>query len=603
MNLARTRLLPILLALLLVLSMASCAGSPASSAVSSGAPPAESSQATPQAAQSSAPEAPIDDGVIRATAEEMDLSIRHAEGYNGMVASASPLASKVGLTILERGGNAVDAAVGVAYALAMVEPNASGIGGDGYMLVYDAKSKKCTFLDYKGEAPAAFSLDFLLEHSDVQGKAFKGYAALVPGFVAGMEKANALFGTMPMAEILQPTIDYAEKGVEVTPFMAHVYVDYYNVLRKHAETEATFLNEGFPYNAGETFTNLNYAKVLRRIAAEGKDAFYKGEIAEAIVNSLAADEGVMTLEDLENFKVIVREPVSTTYRGYKVVSAPPGAGGTAVIEALNMAEHFDIRAMGHNMPDTLHMWAEIFKLAAADRYHYTGDPAYSKKPDDLAALTSKSYAAERVKKVNMERVLGKVTYGKPLEEEGAHTTHVSIVDKWGNMVAMTNTVSDFFGNSITVEGCGFFMNNGAFNFSKTYTSNQPHPGQKVRSSISPTLIFNPNGTPLATLGTPGAARIPITVTQIVSNVVDFGMDMQEAIDAPRIFQNYNTGLSIEGHMDPMTVYTMKKKGHDVAERGKLDYFFGGVQGVKIDPATGELHGAADPRRDGKALGY
>ncbi len=606
MNLARTRLLPILLTLLLILSVASCAGSPAasSSAAAPSAVPAESPTAV-EPASSSAPvqPEPADDGVIHATAEEMDLSSRHAEGYNGMVASASPLASKVGITILERGGNAVDAAVGVAYALGMVEPNASGIGGDGYMLVYDAKNKKCTFLDYKGEAPAEFSVDFLNAHYNVEGKAFKGYAALVPGFVAGMEKANEMFGTMSMAELLQPTIDYAEKGVEVTPFMAHVYIDYYNVLRKHPETEATFLNDGFPYNAGDTFTNLNYAKVLRRIAAEGKDAFYKGEIAEAIVSSLAEDEGVMTLDDLANFKVVVREPVSTTYRGYKVVSAPPSAGGTAVIEALNMAEHFDVKSMGHNAPDTLHMWAEIFKLSAVDRYHYIGDPAYSKEPAGLSALTSKSYAAERVKLVNMDRVLGKVTYGKPLEEEGAHTTHVSIVDQWGNMVAMTNTVSDFFGNSITVKDCGFFVNNGAFNFSKTYSSNQPHPGQKVRSSISPTLLFNPDGSPLATLGTPGAARIPITVTQIVSNIIDFGMDMQDAIDAPRIFQNYNTGLSIEGHMDPLTVYTMKKKGHNVTERGKLDYFFGGVQGVKIDPATGELHGAADPRRDGKALGY
>lgn len=205
--------------------------------------------------------------------------------------------------------------------------------------------------------------------------------------------------------------------------------------------------------------------------------------------------------------------------------------------------------MGHNTPETLHMWAEILKLSAVDRYHYIGDPDYT-DPSGMYGITTKSYAADRVKLVNMERVLGKPKYGKVEEVEGAHTTHVSIIDQWGNMVAMTNTVSDFFGCGITVKGCGFFMNNGSFNFSSVYKANQPRPGQKVRSSISPTLIFSPNGSPLATFGTPGGSRIPGTVTQIVSNIVDFGMDMQDAIDAPRIYQNYNDGLYIEGHMDP-----------------------------------------------------
>ena len=608
MNLMKTRLIPVLLALALIFSLAGCGASSAPSAPAEITSSPSSVQEAPASSEAASPvdsgpaEESADDGVIRATEEELDLSVRHAEGMNGMVASASPIASKVGVTILERGGNAVDAAVAVAYALGMVESNASGVGGDGYMLVYDANSGKSTFLDYKGEAPAAFTLEFLNEHRGVKGYKQTGYSAVVPGFVAGMEKANELFGTMSMAELLQPTIDYAEKGVPVTPFMAHVYVDYYKTLMKYPETEATFLNDGFPYNEGELFTNQNYANVLKRIAAEGKDAFYTGEIAQSIVDSLAEHDGVMTLQDLANFRVEVREPVSTTYRGYRVVSAPPGAGGAAVIEALNMAEHFDVHSMGHNTPETLHMWAEILKLSAVDRYHYIGDPDYT-DPSGMYGITTKSYAADRVKLVNMERVLGKPKYGKVEEVDGAHTTHVSIIDQWGNMVAMTNTVSDFFGCGITVKGCGFFMNNGSFNFSSVYKANQPRPGQKVRSSISPTLIFSPNGSPLATFGTPGGSRIPGTVTQIVSNIVDFGMDMQDAIDAPRIYQNYNDGLYIEGHMDPETTYTMKLKGHQVIERGKLDYFFGGVQGVKIDPETGELHGAADPRRDGKALGY
>ena len=280
MNLMKTRLIPVLLALALIFSLAGCGASSAPSAPAEITSSPSSVQEAPASSEAASPvdsgpaEESADDGVIRATEEELDLSVRHAEGMNGMVASASPIASKVGVTILERGGNAVDAAVAVAYALGMVESNASGVGGDGYMLVYDANSGKSTFLDYKGEAPAAFTLEFLNEHRGVKGYKQTGYSAVVPGFVAGMEKANELFGTMSMAELLQPTIDYAEKGVPVTPFMAHVYVDYYKTLMKYPETEATFLNDGFPYNEGELFTNQNYANVLKRIAAEGKDAFY-----------------------------------------------------------------------------------------------------------------------------------------------------------------------------------------------------------------------------------------------------------------------------------------------------------------------------------------
>lgn len=613
MNMLTKRLLPLLLALAMVASMVGCGSSAPAAQPAAPSAPAASSEPAPAPAPAPepapvpepapAPE-PVDDGTIKLSAEEMDLSVRDAKSSKGMVTSASPIASKVGLTILEKGGNAVDAAVAVAYALGMVEPNASGIGGDGYMMVYDAATGKSTFLDYKGEAAAGYTLDFHVSHKEKDGAKFahSGYSANVPGVVAGMEKANELFGTMTMAELIQPAIDFAEKGVPITSFMASAYGDYIDLIKSNPETAKVFTNDGFPWMTGETFTNPEYAAVLKRIAAEGKDAFYTGEVAQSIVDTLAKYGGVMTLEDLARFRVAVREPITTNYRGYKVVAGAPSSGGIAVVEALNMAEHFNINAMGHNTPEALHTWAEIFKLSSVDRYHYLGDPDYT-DPTGMYAIATKDFAAERVKAVKPDRVLGKTTWLDYNEIEGAHTTHVSIVDQWGNMVAMTNTIGDFFGNGIVIEGCGFLTNNGAKNFSTAYKANYPRPGQKVRSSIAPVLLFNPDGTPLATLGTPGGARIPSTVTQIVSNIIDFGMDMQEAINAARIYQNYNDGLYIEGHMDPQTVYEMKLRGHYVIERGKNDFFFGGVQGVKIDKATGELHGGADPRRDGKALGF
>lgn len=618
MRMLSRHILPILMAVLMVFSLAACGSQPSAApsqvetVISSSeaavepaaSEPAAQPEKIPETAESKEPEL-VCDGIVKVTQEDVDLSVRHAEGANGMVASASPIASKVGVSILEKGGNAVDAAVATAYALGMVEPNASGIGGDGYMLVYDANAKKCTFLDYKGEAPAGLTLEFFTNMKKQKGYKQEGCSAAIPGFVAGMEKANQLFGTMSMEELLAPTIDFAENGVPVTPFMAHVYVDYYDLLVRRPETERVFTSDGLPYSEGETFKNPEYAELLKRIAKEGKDVFYKGEVAQAIVDNLAKYGGVMSLEDLANFRVAVREPVSTNYRGYKVVSASPGAGGVAVIEALNMAEHFDVPSMGQNSPDAIHTMAEILKLSSVDRYHYIGDPDYNPETyDKMIYLTSKAYAAERVKKIREGYVLGKTRYGEISDDyEGEHTTHVSIIDKWGNMVAMTNTVSDYFGCGVTVDGYGFFMNNCASNFSTVYSANKPSPNKKVRSSISPSMIFNPDGSPLATLGTPGGSRIPGTVTQIISNIIDFGMDMQEAIDAPRIYQNYNDGLYMEGHMDPKTVYEMKLRGHHVIERGKYDYFFGGAQGVKIDTETGMLHGAADPRRDGKALGY
>lgn len=598
-RLATSSLLSLLLALMMVLSLLSgCSGQQAQSL-----PAADSgTEVSQQEGAASSQEEPFQypEGYITLSEEELDLSVRDAKGTGGVVTCANPYASKVGLETLKRGGNAVDAAVAVAYALGVVEPNASGIGGDGFMLVYDASTGKTTFLDYKGEAPAALTAEELASHDRTDR--YTGKTALIPGMVAGMSKANELFGTMSLKELLQPVIDYAEYGIVVTPRMAQVYMDSYEILNFHEESARVFLNDGFPYMEGELCKNPDIAQTLRLIAEKGPEVFYTGEIAKDLVESVQEAGGFMTMEDVAAYRVAVREPVSTTYRDYTVVTASPSSGGVIVLESLNMAEHFDIASMGHNTAETIHIWSEIFKRSLADRSPYIGDPDYVDATPALN-LALKSYAKDRVREVDKNHVSLGALKGQPAGYEGQHTTHVSIIDKDGNMVAMTNTLSEYFGCTVTVKGRGFVLNNLASNFSPTTGAiNAPAPNKKVRSTISPLFLIDPNGNPVATMGTPGASRILTTMAQLVSNVVDFGMDMQTAINQPRIYQNYDGELQIEGGIDITVVNALEVQGHIVNYRGKNDAFFGGAHGVMILP-DGTYHGGADPRRDGKALAY
>jgi len=545
----------------------------------------------------------LPDSYIRLTPEELSLTVRNASGRQGVVSTASPLSSKIGLEILKRGGNAVDAAVAIAVALSVIEPNASGLGGDGYMMVYDAATRKSVFIDYKATAPAAFTLSYYksLKSPDQ----YTGNGVLVPGTIAGLYKANELYGSMPFGELLQPAIDYAEYGIPVTQHMADVYVDNYDLINNYPETARIFLKDGFPYAEGEIYKNPDFAQTLKLIAKDGPDAFYKGKIAEDIVSSVREVGGVMTMQDMANYSVSIREPVSTTYRGYNIVTCSPESCGVAILEALNMAETFDVSAMGHNSADALHMWAEIFKMTGIDRRTFIGDPDFYDVSPALA-LASKSYARNRVKQIDMtEAALGGIA-GKPerYDTDGKHTTHASIIDKNGNMVAMTNTLSDYFGSTVTVKGRGFVLNNLSFNFSTVSYSacNFPQPNKKVRSTKSPTFIFKPDGTPYATIGTPGAGRIVTTIPQLISNLIDFNMNIQDAINQPRVFQDRDGALFVEKGINPSTLRELENRGHIIRVRQELDMYFGGAQGGLI-LTDGSLEGGADPRRDGKSLAY
>ncbi len=532
-------------------------------------------------------------------------------GSRGMVASAHPLASQVGVDILKAGGTAVDAAVAVGFALGVVEPNASGIGGGGLMLIRFADSGEVVFIDSREKAPAAatpamFELD---ENGRVKDdeRGFNpvvvgGKAIAVPGEVAGLLTALDEYGTMSRGQVIQPAIDRATQGVPVSDVLAAMIVDNYDVISAFPASDAIYLNDGFPKEAGDTVSNTDLAKTLGMIAQQGRDAFYQGPVAQSIVAAVQADGGLITLEDLASYDVSFRQPVTGSYRGYQIISAsPPSSGGAHVIELLNIMENFNLRKMGFNTPQSIHAWTEAMKLVYADRAKYMADTDFTDVP--LAGLTSKQYAREQFHRIDMDKAMEQADAGDPWPSESGSTTHFSVVDAKGNMVAYTKTINHFFASGITAPGTGVLLNDQMDDFDKRPgQANSIAGGKKPLSSMSPTLLLK-DGKPFATIGSPGGKRIITTMALLISNLVDFDMGIQTAINAPR-FNNYESGpLKIEARIPEEVREALVEKGHKLQIKKDFDLYFGGAQGILIDPETGEMRGGADPRRDGKAIGY
>jgi gamma-glutamyltranspeptidase/glutathione hydrolase len=537
-------------------------------------------------------------------------SDRDARGRQGMVASAHPEASKVGVDILRAGGNAVDAAVAVGFALGVVEPNASGIGGGGLMLIWLAESGRTVFIDFREKAPSGAAPD--LFELDAEGNvkpdsrgfnpaAIGGRSVAVPGEVAGMLLAQEEFGTMGRARVMQPAIDRAEKGVTVSDVLAGMISENYDVLLTYPASGAIYLTDDFPKAAGETVRNTDLAATLRLIADKGREGFYAGRVAQSIVDAVQADGGSITMEDLAGYLPSYRRPVRGTYRGYEIVSAaPPSSGGAHLIELLNIMEHVDLAAMGAGSADSLHAWAEAMKLAYADRAEFMGDSDFIDVPVDV--LVSKDYAQQRFGLLDMRMAADRYGPGHPRTEGSGSTTHYSVVDAAGNMVAVTKTINHFFGSGITAPGTGVLLNDQMDDFDKRPDgANSIAPGKKPLSSMSPTLLMK-NGKPVASLGSPGGLRIISTMAMLISNLVDHGMDIQAAIEAPRI-NNYEDGpLKIEARIPADVQAALSARGHELEVKKEFDLYFGGAQGVVIG-VDGTLHGGADPRRDGQAAGY
>jgi len=545
-----------------------------------------------------------------ATLDVADPS-REARGLQGMVASAHPLASQVGVDILKAGGNAIDAAVAVGFALGVVEPNASGIGGGGLMLIWFADSGEVVFIDSRETAPAAATADMfeLDENGKVKpdGRGFNpvvigGRSIAVPGEVAGLLAALGKYGSMGREQVMQPAIDYAEQGITVSPVLAGIIAENYEALANFPASEKIFLDDGFPKEPGSTLRNPDLGNTLRLIAEQGRDAFYQGPVAQSIVDAVQADGGLITMEDLAGFDVSFREPVKSTYRGYEIISAPPpSSGGTHVIELLNIMENFDVEQMGLNSAESIHAWAEAMKLMYSDRAQFMGDSDFVDVP--LRGLTSKQYAREQFARIDMDSVLELPASGDPWTVESGSTTHFSVVDSAGNMVAYTKTINHFFASGITTPGTGIVLNDQMDDFDKRPgNANSIAGGKRPLSSMSPTLLLK-DGKPFATIGSPGGKRILSTVAMLISDLVDFDMDIQSAINTPRI-NNYEKGpLKMEARIPVKVQNELSEMGHQLIIKKDFDLYFGGAQGVVIDQRTGVLHGGADPRRDGKAVGY
>ena len=612
----KKRLLALALASAMALSLVACGGGAASSSPAASEPAASSPAASSPAASTPEVEEPAltpaysVEGFETVDADGNRITTGRDTTATYAIASASKYeVSQVGAEIMEKGGNAVDAAVAMGFALAVAEPFTSGPGGGGLATVRTADGETF-FVDFREIAPAGATLDLYLNADGTSNGATRsgGLASGTPGDVAGLLYMfdNYGSGNLTRQEVMEPAIRIATEGFEVSQYCADAIADAYEKMKASPEAQSIYWNEdGLPKEVGDIITNPNLAKTLQKIADEGADAFYTGDIAQAVVDSIQAAGGVMTLEDLASYEVTVTEPVTGTYRGYTILSSPPpSSGGTHLIEILNIWENFDIGAMEINSTEYVHLFIETFKLAYADRAAYMADTAFTDVPMD--GLTSKEYAKERAALIDMEKAQ-EFGEGDPFAYEHTDTTHYSVADVDGNCVAITKTINYYWGSGVIVDGCGFYMNNQMDDFSTDPESvNKIEPGKNPLSSMSPTVILNEDGTPFLVLGTPGGARIFTSVAQVISRVIDHGLSIHDAICAPDIRNigpknNMQYELPLKGYeeyaLSEETVQELIDMGH-----GELKVNTAGAnQGIQYMP-DGTLYGTADPRQDGKAVG-
>lgn len=568
-----------------------------------------------------------------------------AAGPGGVVAVSHPAAAAAGARMLAAGGNAVDAAAAVQFALNVVEPQSSGIGGGGFMLVHLGRTGETFIVDSRERAPAAASADMFAPDGlamPFSMASTSGLAVGVPGTLRGVDTALRRWGTRSLAATLVPAIELAEHGFRVNRFLADDIVRDGGRTQLHAETAAIFRPGGTPLAEGDWLVQPDLAATLKRIAAEGPDAFYRGPLAQAIVEAQrrtrdelgAAGSGRMTLDDLAHYEAVIREPLLGHYRGWTLASMPPpSSGGLTLLQMLNMLERFPLgdsaRGYGFGSAKTLHAMIEAMRLAFADRALWIGDD--DALPVPKRALLDADYLAARSALIAPDRRMATPAAGDPASAsrqgnglhtrpESPHTTHFSVVDRWGNVVSYTSTIEFTWGSGITVPGYGFLLNNELtdFNFLPAADRVAGNPGandvapyKRPRSSMAPTLLLK-DGKPVAAFGSPGGATIINSVLNVTLNLIDHGMSPRQAIDAPRLSVTHAAGqVYCEGgepFMAPgfsvATQDALRKLGHvGLGESGTegCRERIGSVQAVAIDPATGAHDGAADPRREGTVI--
>jgi gamma-glutamyltranspeptidase/glutathione hydrolase len=525
----------------------------------------------------------------------------------GMVAAQDETAARVGAGILAEGGNAVDAAVAIGFALAVTLPRAGNIGGGGFMLVYDAATDTTTAIDYREKAPGRATRDMFL---DAAGNADRGLALNshkstgVPGTVAGLYVAHEKFGRLPWRALLEPAIALARDGFIVSFDQETKFASSRDRLCRQKASCAYFYKPGgVPYVAGERLVQADLARTLQIIADDGADAFYRGEIADKIVAEMEAGGGLIDKASLADYQPVLREPVRGSYRGYEIVAMPPpSSGGVHVIQMLNILEHFPLADFGAGSADEVHVLTEVMRLAYADRSKYLGDPAYYDVPVDW--LTSKDYATKLAKTIDMKKARrsSDVLPGKAPPHESMDTTHFSVIDVDGNVVSNTYTLNLTYGSGISVPGAGFLLNDEMDDFvSKPGVpnvygllggeANAIEAGKRPLSSMTPAIVFA-DGKPWFATGSPNGSRIITAVLQMIVNVVDYRMNIAEAANRPRMHhQWWPDELLLEDGYSPDTIRLLEARGHNVRIVPSLET---SLQSVAIE--DGLFEGASDPRR-------
>lgn len=549
-------------------------------------------------------------------------SVAPVAAENGMVVTAQHLATQVGVDVLKKGGNAVDAAVAVGYALAVVYPAAGNLGGGGFMTIQLADGRK-TFLDFREKAPLASTPDMYLDASGnvVKNLSTRGHLAVgVPGSVSGFEMARAKYGTLSRGALLAPAIRFAERGFVLEQGDIEMLQVATEDFRKDADSAAIFLNKGEPFEVGQRLVQKNLAKTLRLIAQKGEAGFYTGPVAKTIATSSRAGNGIVTREDLAQYRTRELAPVECDYRGVHIVSAPPpSSGGVVVCEILNVLEGYPLKELGYGAAQGVHYQIEAMRHAYMDRNSYLGDPEFVQNP--LARLLDKAYA-EKIRAVidpAKAGVSAEIKPGVP-PHEGSNTTHYSIVDKAGNAVSVTYTLNDWFGARVTAGNTGVLLNNEMDDFTVKVgvpnmyrlvqgEANAIAPGKRPLSSMSPTIVSR-DGKPLMVLGTPGGSRIITVVVHTILNVVDYGMNIQEAVDAPRFHQQWlpeTTSVEPRG-LSPDTRKLLVAMGHKLSDPQPANHVAAIIVGApSLDGkpvGKNRFYGANDPRRNtGLALGF
>lgn len=533
---------------------------------------------------------------------------------NGMVASQHPLATQVGVEILKQGGNAVDAAVAVGFALAVVLPRAGNIGGGGFMIVYDAKKKETKAINYREKAPLKATPNMFLDENGEVDKVRSKYhhqTVGVPGTVAGFALALEKYGTMPISKVMQPAITLAKEGFPITWDLARVLEVYQKTMKDWPSSMEIFYKPGGSlYRAGELLVQSDLAWSLEQIAKDGAAAFYEGAIADKIVTDMRANGGLITKKDLKKYTAIEVEPVWGTYKNYKVASMPPpSSGGIHLIQMLNILEAYDLKGIGSNTAQTIHLMTEAMKRAYADRSKHLGDPDFYDVPTN--ELVAKGYAEFLREGINEEKATpsSEIAPGNPVDYESEETTHFSVVDKDGNVVSNTYTLNFSFGTGIVADGTGILLNNEMADFLHKLgepnafgliegEANKVEPEKRMLSAMTPTIVFE-NDTPYLVTGSPGGSRIITSVLQVILNTLEHEMNVAEATHTTRIHHQWQPDvLYIEENLNKDTRVLLEAKGYKLEERTAM----GSTQSILVK--DGMLYGSSDPRRpDAFTKGY